>query len=96
MDNSDGIGYHFLTLDLAQEKLLLLKDYQLRKTDFIHFDLNTGSNELVLSFDDFYHSAYLSPDSQFIWHNWGNDLVVSYNLDTKTHTELLKTHVGWN
>ncbi len=92
----DGMGDVFVSMDLKQEKLLILRDIQGRQTEFLIYTIADQSFSEVLTLDSVYYSAHLDPEGQAIWLNWGNDLILSYDLESRESYQLLKTHIGWN
>lgn len=91
-----GLGDHFIDLNLAQDKLLVLRDEQNAKTSFLV--LNIASNELidVLEINDFYYTAYFSPSGDAIWHNWSNAIVRQQPIAQAPPQNILTTNFGWN
>jgi len=94
--NNPGLGDHFINMDLAQNKLLILRDEQNVKTSFLVLDIASKNIEIALEIDDFYYSAYLAPNGDAIWHNWGNATVRHQPLNGDPAYDILTTNFGWN
>ncbi|MDC2891041.1 winged helix-turn-helix domain-containing protein [Psychrosphaera algicola] len=92
----EGLGDNFISLDLAQEKLLILRDSFWSNTEFVSLNLQTNQLESLLSIQSRYYKAYFSPNSEQIWLNSGNDVLVSYDPKKEQSTPLLTNTFGWN
>ncbi|MBE1298551.1 MAG: hypothetical protein GJ680_01395 [Alteromonadaceae bacterium] len=94
--STDGAGFRFVDVHRQTGELLLLEDLYYRETNFLAYHPKSNKKVLLQHIDSVYYTAYWSVEPNKVWHNWGNDKVVEFDVETKQLSLLLETTVGWN
>jgi len=93
---ADGLGDNFISLDLNQQQLLILRDSFWSNTEFLSYDIENHRLDSLLFIPARYYKAYFSPNEDSLWINWGNDQLIEYNYRTREQTPVLTNSFGWN
>jgi len=95
MPEKNGLGDKFIDIDSKGEKLLVLRDINGIKTQFMSLNLNDNLLTELAMVESHYYSAYWGL-KQDIWLNWGNKNVISYDPKDKVSTALFSSTLNWN
>lgn len=91
-----GLGDHFIDLDLVQDNLLILRDSHWSNTQFVRYNIAQQQETLLRDIAAFYYSAFWGIEPNELWHNWGNERVLSYQSENQQSRDLLTSSFGWN
>jgi len=91
----NGLGDSFIDIDPRGQTLLILRDIDGVKTQFISLNLEDNSLNELAAVDSHYYSAYWGAEKN-LWMNWGNKNVISYTPKSQTSVPLFSSTLNWN
>ncbi|NQZ83945.1 MAG: winged helix-turn-helix domain-containing protein [Colwellia sp.] len=91
----NGLGDSFIDIDQRGQNLLILRDIDGVKTQFLSLNLEDKSLNELAAVDSHYYSAYWGGENN-VWMNWGNKNVISFTPETRISTPLFSSTLDWN
>jgi len=91
----NGLGDSFIDIDKQGQNLLILRDVNGVKTQFMSFNLADKLLKELAVVESHYYSAYWG-DQQDIWLNWGNKKVISFSPENQKSQSLFSSTLNWN
>jgi DNA-binding winged helix-turn-helix (wHTH) protein len=91
----NGLGDSFVDIDKEGRNLLILRDLNGVKTQFMSLNLDNKLLKELAVVESHYYSAYWG-EQRDIWLNWGNKKVISYMPENENSTSLFSSTLNWN